>query len=270
VLEQSNHADGCCTGCKEQSNVPPKSCLETVLMTAGPPDSLEKEIRTPRWPTSRAPRQAHARRHPSPVPHLYVWLRMAYVRPESGPAVNRNDRSFVGYAQRVCLNPATPAICPLDATLYSLSPGQGWRADLTAIPGATWIWTPGVDGNSLGAELAGAYFSKTLFLRSRANAGIMYVAVDDYAEVFVNQQLTGSIGSITDIDRAGAAQGELASFDISDHLKPGRNVITVHAQNGFVDFSEACDNTCTYQENPAGVVFGGQISSSRARPGTKR
>jgi hypothetical protein len=182
---------------------------------------------------------------------------------DPGSAATRNDDRFVGFAQRVCLNALVPANCPGDATLYGLPPGDGWRADLAAIPGATWIWAPGIDGDSNGAELEDAYFSRTFMVHGRVDSGTVYVAVDDYAEVLVNKHLVGSTGSITNINQAGAAQGELASFDISPYLKPGRNVITVHAQNGPQSFSGACDSECTYRENPAGVVFGGNIKSER-------
>jgi hypothetical protein len=75
--------------------------------------------------------------------------------------------------------------------------------------------------------------------------------------------VVGSIGSVTDIELALAAQSSLTPFDISSLLKPGRNVITVNGRNGSPSFSPFCGATCTYNQNPAGIVFGGSLSFTR-------
>src|SRR5207302_1660428 len=49
----------------------------------------------------------------------------------------------LGSPQHVCLNTAYPANCPTDATIFGYG-GAGWGADRGPIPGASWIWAPGV------------------------------------------------------------------------------------------------------------------------------
>src|SRR5438067_5574931 len=92
----------------------------------------------------------------------------------------------LGQAQLVCMSAFAPPGCPTGATVYN-SPFYGWTADLSAIPGARWIWRPGIDGTSTPADLADYFFSKTIILDGAPISGTIYVAVDDYASVRVNQ-----------------------------------------------------------------------------------
>ena len=171
--------------------------------------------------------------------------------------------NVLGPSQPVCMSQLAPPSCPPGATIYN-SPFPGWTADLSPIHGAAWIWRPGIDGTSTPADLADYFFSKTLILDGAPTGGTLYVAVDDYAAVRVNQQLVGELGSVVDASLAGK-HTSLTQVDISGYLHPGRNVITVEAQNGPWFFSGLC-NPCSYALNPAGVVFGGAVSVSLAGP----
>jgi hypothetical protein len=178
---------------------------------------------------------------------------------DPGPTSFGGGPTAIGSAQRVCLNAFSPSPCPPGATLYGF-PFVAWFADLSSAPGAAWIWAPGISGSTGPAEFAEYFFSKTFILAGLPIAGTISVAADDYAAVFVNQRLVGSIGSTTDIGVAFDAQNYLHSFEITAFLKPGRNVISVEGRNGSRDFSGLCGVTCTYAENPAGVVFGGSLT----------
>lgn len=165
--------------------------------------------------------------------------------------------NVLGPAQRVCMSEIAPPSCAAGATIYH-SPFYGWTADLSPIPGAAWIWRPGITGESTPADLADYFFSDTVILAGEPTGGTIYVSADDFAAVRVNQQLVGTIGSIVDPSLAGT-HTYLTAFDIGDFLHPGRNVITVEAQNGPAYFSGLC-NPCSYALNPAGVAFGGSAT----------
>ena len=169
------------------------------------------------------------------------------------PAVD--PTSLLGPAQTVCLNGSFPSPCPSGATLYGW-PAGGWSADLSGVPGASWIWAPGVTGATAPAELAQFFFS--MDIPGNAISGTLQIAVDDFAEVIVNGASVGTVGSITDFSAAAAAQSALQSFDITPFLVSASNTITIRAQNGPTSFS-GCGSPCTYAEQPAGVVFGGTI-----------
>jgi Thrombospondin type 3 repeat len=126
------------------------------------------------------------------------------------------------------------------------------------IPGAAWIWAPGVTGTTSPAELAQFFFSKTFTLAAAPTTATFLVAADNFAEVRVNGTVVGTTGSTTDFDAGLASQQRLKSFDIAPQLTAGTNTITIRAQNatGFGSCSP-----CTYQENPAGVIFGGAITA---------
>jgi hypothetical protein len=166
-------------------------------------------------------------------------------------------RAWLGTAQNVCLNPSAPSNCPPGATLYG---GSGWSADLTAIPGATWIWAPGVTRQTQGADLVHFYFSRAFVLRGHPTDGVVFVAADDLIALRVNGTPAGTWGSVKNIGKAGMAQSMLRVFDVAPFLKPGRNVITLRGQNGPSAFSPFGCDPCTYGQNPAGVVFGGSLS----------
>lgn len=146
----------------------------------------------------------------------------------------------------------------------------GWAvhgASLSLIPGAMWMWFPGVTVSSL-SDLQGAYFSRVFYLSGLPLSGTIYVAVDDFAEVRVNGALAGSTGSVTDHALAASAQESLKAIDLSPYLVGGLNSITVKAQNGPHWFSGYGCNPCDYGtfSNPAGVVFGGSLRFDPVTP----
>ena len=165
----------------------------------------------------------------------------------------------LGSAQAVCLNAFAPSPCPSGATQYGFA-GGGWGANLAAIPGAQWIWAPGITGSTQPAELTTYTFSKSLFLAGVVGAATLYVAADDFASVSVNGSNVGFIGSTTNGGAAGAANSTLTAFDISSFLSAGSNVIEIEGRNGIGAFA-GCTN-CTYAQHPAGVVFGGSINNA--------
>jgi RHS repeat-associated protein len=170
--------------------------------------------------------------------------------------------TFLGNAQRFCLNLNSPPACQNGAVLFGNPAGGGWNADLGKIAGAQWIWAPGITGDTARAALQGYFFSKQITLPARPATALMWVAVDDYARVFVNGQLAGETGSTSDLTKALAAQSALKEFNIAGLLAEGLNTITVFAQNGS-DAFHGCRN-CKYSQNSAGVVFGGRIGPGAA------
>jgi hypothetical protein len=166
----------------------------------------------------------------------------------------------LGSAQFVCLNAIVPASCPPGATLLVGGPASGWSADLSGIPGAAWIWAPGITGATPSASLAQFSFFHQFDLHGLPVSGTISVAVDDFAEVFLNGTSIGTTGSVTDISLASQAQSGLSTFDLTPFLVPGQNTILVVAQNG-PDFFAGIPNS-NYSENPAGVVFGGSLTST--------
>src|SRR6266508_3997807 len=71
---------------------------------------------------------------------------------------------FLGSAERVCLNLSSPKSCSNGSVIYGNPAGGGWKADLSSIPGAQWIWAPNVNGNTAKASLQFYYFSKNFQL----------------------------------------------------------------------------------------------------------
>lgn len=180
----------------------------------------------------------------------------------------KHGPTFLGTAQLVCPNAVSPPWCPPGATLYGWLGTGAWSASLAAIPGAAWIWAPGVTGATSPAELARYAFAAHVFLPRRAvpvNAEI-FVSADDYAEVYVNGAFAGSVGSLTNPAASTAAQSMLTRFSITSFVRAGPNVIAVVGQNGPASFA-GCSAPCTYMQHPAGVVFGGSIDfKKRKRP----
>jgi hypothetical protein len=170
--------------------------------------------------------------------------------PYNNPAAQR-----LGVAQPVCIGPATPPSCPAGAVVYGNR--SGWNADLSTIPGALWVWGPGVSVTDL-ADLKTFVFVHT-FTLGAAPTGTLKIAVDDAAEVRVNGSVAGATGSVTTVAAASAAATSLTTFDLAPLLVPGTNTIAIAAQNGPTSFA-GCATPCTYASNPAGVVFGGTLS----------
>jgi hypothetical protein len=174
-----------------------------------------------------------------------------------------SDASWGGDGKiAVCLSASVPASCPSAEPVISYNfSGSSWSADLSRIPGARWVW----DGHQIvdGSAAENAEFTVTGVVNapvcsgSTVLTGAIWVAADDFAEVFVNGALAGFTGSTTDPLASGANQ-ELFPIPISPFLVPGiTNVISVHAMNGPGQFT-ACQD-CSYSSNPAAVVFGGQV-----------
>ena len=169
--------------------------------------------------------------------------------------VYQGEAGLIGNAQTVCLNASDPPTCPAGATVYGF-PG-GWGADLSAIPGAAWIWAPGVNGSTSPIELVGYSFIKSFMLNGMPLGGSIMISADDFAQIFVNGHLVGTVGSLTDMILADQ-KVSLTSFDISDSLQSGLNTIEIFGQNGIGAFGE-CEG-CSYSQHPAGLVFGGSFS----------
>jgi len=162
----------------------------------------------------------------------------------------------------VCLNPTTPKGCSTNSPVVVYNfPGPGWSAKLGPTGGGKWIWDAALITKSTRAEndhlIAGKNFELPDCTTDGGFAGHIYLAADDFAELFVNGNLVGKVGSTTDAAIAHAAQSSLTRFDLSSNLKAGTNVITVHGINGSGQFNK-CQN-CSYSANPAGVVFGGSV-----------
>jgi hypothetical protein len=162
--------------------------------------------------------------------------------------------TLFGPAVHVCLSAADPPGCPTDAILYGAS--GAWHADISHLDGAAWIWRPGISASS-SADLVTVTFTHVFSLHG-IPTGTISIAADDFAEVDVNGALAGTVGSITDVAAATAAQSSLAVIDISSFLVAGRNTILIIGKNGPASFTN-CSGACTYAENPAGVVFGGSF-----------
>jgi PEP-CTERM motif len=173
--------------------------------------------------------------------------------------VTDSSNTSLGGAQAVCLNSSFPTSCPAGATLYGYG-GSGWGANLSSIPGAAWIWAPGVTGSTLDPSFLAFTFSQVFSLGGAPLSGTIAVAADDFASVFVNGNFVGSVGSTTDISLAGAGQSALTSFNILPFLVSGSNTISILGQNGLNSFG-GCTTNCTYSLDPAGVVFGGTLTS---------
>ncbi len=162
-------------------------------------------------------------------------------------------KEYLGKAQLVCSNMAIPAQCLEGAVDYGFGPGL-WSARIDACGGnARWIWAPGITGATAPSEWAEYYFVNRVSLPARPASAQVHLAVDDLAEVIVNGASVGTIGSVTDFSAAWATESAPTDIDITSALALGRNTITIRAANGTGVFS-GCTN-CTYQQNPAGVIF---------------
>jgi hypothetical protein len=160
-----------------------------------------------------------------------------------------------GPARLVCLDASYPANCPSGALLYGAN-GPGWGADISSLAGAGWIWRPGISPSDL-ADNAEVTFTRT-FILSGAPDGTISISADDFAQVVVNGIPIGSVGSTMDSSASSFAQSTLTTFDLGSQLVSGANTITIIGRNGPAYFA-GCPGTCSYAQNPAGVVFGGHV-----------
>jgi hypothetical protein len=168
------------------------------------------------------------------------------------------DGGSLGMAAVVCVTPTTPPNCPAGAVCYQSGAGVGWTADTSAFPTAYWIWRGDVSPNAVG-DLQFAVFQKQFVLGANPR-GAIHIAADDFAEVQVNGSFAGSTGSVTDTTLSGPSQSVLSTIDLDPYLVEGDNTITIIGQNGPASFG-GCLVACTYAQNPAGVVFGGTLTS---------
>jgi len=184
----------------------------------------------------------------------------------SGPSWRTwHDGRLVGDAQNYCLNASYPPNCPPGATVYGFG-SVGWTADLSPIPGATWIWAPGITGRTPNASGASFTFKRKITLHGAVVSGTVYVAADDWARINVNGTWVASWGSVTDFDEASLANTTLSQgFDITPYLTQGVNRISVWDENG-PDWFAGCSSPCDYARNPAGVAFGLSITVQHSSP----
>jgi hypothetical protein len=168
----------------------------------------------------------------------------------------------IGNSQLVCLNAASPSPCPAGATQYGYA-GSGWGTNISSIPGAAWIWAPGITGATSPAENAIYTFTRSFDLAGAPLSGSISVAVDDMAQIYVNGIWMAQIGSQTNALAAGLAQASLSTFNLLPYLVQGNNVIAVVGGNGEGSFAGNCTN-CTYAQHPAGLVFGGTLTFADA------
>jgi hypothetical protein len=168
--------------------------------------------------------------------------------------------TLLGKATPVCLNASAPNPCPAGATVYGASNAAGWLADLGPIPGAQWVWAPGVAGTTAPAELAQFFFARTFDIPGPPIGCTLSIAADDLAEVLVNGVSAGVVGSITDSIAAAQTRNMLTTIDIGKFLVEGMNTIVVRGRNGPPGFVGCEPGPCTYSQDPAGVVFGGTLA----------
>jgi hypothetical protein len=141
---------------------------------------------------------------------------------------------------------------------------ETWAGYGNLVPGACWMWKPGVTGATL-SDLQGVYLSKQ-FVLGAPISGQISVAADDFAEVRVNGHVVGSTGSVSVYNDALNAQSALKAFDLFQYLVTGLNTITVKAQNGPAAFTGGACDPCNYSRNPAGVIFSGTLTHDAATP----
>src|SRR5262249_32936462 len=148
------------------------------------------------------------------------------------------------------------------AVLYG-NTTAAWTADLSTIPGAAWVWAPGVTGATTPADLVQVFFTKTLTLPAVPLSAFLSPAAPGVAAGPVNGAVVEATGRTTDPALAAAASARLVTFDITSQLVAGDNRIVIQGSNGPATFGSCGGGACSYQQNPAGVVFGGVISFDR-------
>lgn len=155
----------------------------------------------------------------------------------------------LGSAQNFCLNAATPSPCPPGAISYGY-PLTGWTANLSAIPGAMWIWAPSITGSTSPAANVEFTFQKEFYLCGAPQEGRIAVAADNSAEVLLNGT---SVLSSTNPNVLNTANIPSTS------LLQGLNTIQVKVKNGANPPDCGSDQ---YRCNPAGVVLGGSFADA--------
>lgn len=168
---------------------------------------------------------------------------------------------LLGKAEFVADNATSPAVQPAGVIRYGYPAAGGLTANLSSIPGANWVWAPGITGTSVAPDFQQYFFSKTFSVTSPTLASIS-VAADDLVEVFVNGTSVGSYGSV--VTPLLATQSTLKTFNLLPFLVTGNNTLTIRGENGPSSFSAFATpgQPATYAQNPAAVVFGGSITAA--------
>jgi hypothetical protein len=168
----------------------------------------------------------------------------------SGPnwTVSDANGNDLGNAQNVCLDGNSPTNCPTGATEYGYSFG-GWNANLSSIPGATWIWAPNITGRSSPAANAEFTFKTSYYICCDVQSATISIAADNSAEVAIDNMPIPGFSSVN--------YGSLTTVNIpTARLSAGFHMIKVKVRNGANGSDCASDQ---YQCNPAGMVFGASI-----------
>lgn len=160
--------------------------------------------------------------------------------------VSDANGNLLGNAQAVCLNAG--ASCPPGATPLGY-PLPGWTADLSAIPGAKWIWAPGVTGTTSPAAHTEFTVQTQFYLCGAPTAARIWAAADNSAEVLLNGQSV-----LTSTSHSALAMVDLAATNQLSLLGRGLNIIEVRVGNAANPADCTSDQ---YHCNPAGVVVGG-------------
>jgi predicted ribosomally synthesized peptide with SipW-like signal peptide len=162
---------------------------------------------------------------------------------------------LLGNAEDVCLSATVPYACPAGGVIFGYpTPNGVWTAPLTNIPGALWIWAPGVTGSTPTTTDQTVYFSKDLYIPAPVVTGTVtiYAAADNYAAVYINGNLVGQVGVYGQTSSGTYNSINTITVPGSD-FTTGLNRITVEGSNTPNKYSSV------YQGNPAGVVFGGTL-----------
>jgi len=122
---------------------------------------------------------------------------------------------------------------------------HGAISNTYSVQGGTWIWAPDITRATAPAGDAQYFFYRPITLDAAPTEAFIQVAADNFAEVRVNGIVVGT---------ADSADYPL-QFNILPLLTVGTNTITIRARNS------TCATPCNYQQNPAGVVFGGAITA---------
>lgn|GEM_PF-4479560 len=84
----------------------------------------------------------------------------------------------------------------------------------------------------------------------------MFVAVDDAAQLTVNDLAAGFLGSLSNPSSRKVRKAKLHQFDIEKYLVKGENNTRIRQANGPAVFG-GCMVPDNFVCNPSGVVYGG-------------
>ena len=158
----------------------------------------------------------------------------------------------VGKAQELCPESNPPSVPCLSGRVDLSTIFGDYGADRSSFPAANWVWLPGVTADTPDAADVGGWFRTSVEVGGVPTGGVVHLAADDGAEVFVNGTSIGAVGILaTPVQPVG--HSPLRSLVIpAGVLVQGANVITVRGLNGATAGG--------YNVNPAGVIVHGEIS----------